>query len=394
MISDLRRLPQPFYLLVAGTFINRFGHFVIPFLAIYLRQLGFDSWVTGYALAAFGLGGLMASFIGGYLADRIGRKPTLMISCFGAATAMLILSTAQSVPTIVGGTFLSGLMTCMYYPASSSLIADLIPLELRLRAFAVQRFSINLAFGLGMATAGLVAASSFFWLFIADAGTTLVLGLIILFGLPRGIGRKSHAKAGWGEALRVIAKDRVFIRVTIASFFVAMIFWQTSSTLGLQVTENSGFDEKVFGMLLALNGLMIVLLELPLTNWTRRFDPQKVIAVGYSLLGLSLALLAVDAGMVMLIVSMIILTFGEMIAMPVQSGYVAKLAPEDMRGRYMGVMGLSWNFAIGIGPLVGLRVFAWSPEVLWVLCGVAGIVAAGMILIRERVVEMGSGGDG
>lgn len=282
----------------------------------------------------------------------------------------------------------------MYYPASSSLIADLIPLELRLRAFAVQRFSINLAFGLGMATAGLVAASSFFWLFIADAGTTLVLGLIILFGLPRGIGRKSHAKAGWGEALRVIAKDRVFIRVTIASFFVAMIFWQTSSTLGLQVTENSGFDEKVFGMLLALNGLMIVLLELPLTNWTRRFDPQKVIAVGYSLLGLSLALLAVDAGMVMLIVSMIILTFGEMIAMPVQSGYVAKLAPEDMRGRYMGVMGLSWNFAIGIGPLVGLRVFAWSPEVLWVLCGVAGIVAAGMILIRERVVEMGSGGDG
>ncbi|MGB6222574.1 MDR family MFS transporter [Haloferula sp.] len=387
LISDLKLLPRPFYLLMAGTFINRFGHFVIPFLAIYLRQLGFAPSVTGYALGAFGLGGFMASFIGGYLADRIGRKPTLLISCFGAATAMLILSTARTVPSLICGTFLSGLMTCIYYPASSSLIADLIPKPLRLRAFAVQRFAINLAFGLGMCTAGLVAASSFFWLFIADAATTIVLGLVILFGLKRGIGRKAVSGAGWGKAIPVIAKDGTFLRATLASSLIAVVFWQTSSTLGLQVTEHSGFDERVFGFLLGLNGLMIVFLELPLTTWTKRLRPQRAIALGYGLIGLSLALLALDADLPMLITSMVILTIGEMIALPVNSGFIADLAPEDMRGRYMGVMGLSWNAAIGIGPMVGLWVFARSPEMLWILCGVTGLISAWIILLHPAKVK-------
>ncbi|MEP4077025.1 MDR family MFS transporter [Haloferula sp.] len=384
LIADLKKLPKPFYLLMAGSFINRFGHFVIPFLAIYLRQLGFAPSVTGLALAAFGLGGLAASFIGGYLADRIGRKPTLLISCFGAAAAMLILSVAQTVPTLLTGTFLSGLMTCMYYPASSSLIADLIPQALRVRAYAVQRFVINLAFGLGMCTAGLVASSSFFWLFIVDAATTVVLGFIILFGLARGIGRKSVANAGWGTAIRSIAHDGCFLRAAIASFLIAVIFWQISSTLGLQVTDHSGFDEKAYGFLLGLNGLMIVFLELPLTNWTRHFNPQRIIAVGYSLVGLSLAMLALGGSMPMLIISMVLLTIGEMIALPINSSYVADLAPESMRGRYMGVMGLSWNAAAGLGPMLGLWVFARSPETLWMLCGFVGLAAAGIILVRNK----------
>jgi len=384
LISDLKQLPRPFYLLIAGTFINRFGHFVIPFLVIYVRQLGFAPAVTGYALAAFGVGGLCASFIGGYLADRIGRKPTLLISCFGAAAAMLLLSVARTVPTLISGTFLSGLMTCISYPASSSLIADLIPKDLRLRAYAVQRFAINLAFGLGMCTAGLVASTSFFWLFMADAGTTIVLGTIILFGLKRGIGRKASGKAGWGEAIQAIAKDGNFIRAAIASFLVAVIFWQTSSTLSLQVTEKSGFDERTFGFLLGLNGLMIVFLELPLTNWTRRFKPKRMIAVGYALVGLSLAMLALAAGLPMLIASMVILTVGEMIALPVNSSYVAELAPENLRGRYMGIMGLSWNTAIGVGPMIGLWIFARSPEALWIFCGAVGLVSSWIILITPR----------
>jgi len=387
LISDLKQLPKPFYLLILGTFISRFGHFVIPFLVIYVDQLGFPPSVTGYSLAAFGLGGLCASLIGGYLADRIGRKPTLLISCFGAAAAMLILSTARTVPTLVLGTLLSGLMTCIYYPASSSLIADLIPKELRLRAYAVQRFAINLAFGLGMCTAGLMASKSFFWLFIADAGTTIVLGLIILFGLKRGIGKKAVGKAGWGEAIPVIAKDENFLRAIVASFLVAVIFWQTSSTLGLQVIGGSGLNEQTFGFILGLNGLMIVFLELPLTNWTRRFKPQRMIALGYSLVGLSLALLAFNATLPMLIVAITVLTIGEMIALPVNSSFVAELAPENLRGRYMGVMGLSWNTAVGMGPLIGLWIFARSPEALWILCGIVGLLAAWIILINPKKLE-------
>ncbi|MDP4720986.1 MAG: MFS transporter [Akkermansiaceae bacterium] len=298
---------------------------------------------------------------------------------------MVLLALAKTPVVFVAVSFLCGLMTCLYYPASSSLIADLIGKELRVRAYAVQRFSINLAFACGMMTAGLVASSSFFWLFIADAGTTAILGLIVLFGLKRGIGRAPSKNAGWGDAVPFIARDWAFLRVVGASFLVAVIFWQTSSTFGLQVTEGSGLNEKAFGFLLGLNGLMIVLMELPLTNVTKRFDPQKTMAFGYVLIGGGLCLLAFGASLPMLILSIVVLTLGEMIAMPIASSYVANLAPDDMRGRYMGVLGFSWNTAVGVGPMVGLWIFGRSPELLWLLCGLAGVLAASLILVRARI---------
>lgn len=389
MIADLRRLPRPFYLLMAGSFINRFGHFVIPFLAIYLRQLGFEPKVTGYALAAYGAGGFFASILGGYLADKIGRKPTLLISTFGAAAAMMLLAFAKTLPGFMAGGFLCGLMTSLYYPASSSLTADLIGKELRVRAFAVQRLVMNLATACGMMTAGLVAATSFTWLFIADAGTTVILGLIVLFGLKRGIGRKAVSNAGWASAIPVIGRDGAFLRCVFASFLMACIFWQTGSSLGLQVTEGSGLDEKTYGFLLGLNGLLIVFFELPLTNLTRRHDAQKLMAVGYALMGGGLALLAFGAGLEMLILSMVVLTIGEMISSPVASSYMANLAPDEMRGRYMGVAGFSWSIAAGIGPMAGLALYGIAPEMVWILCGVAGLVAAWLILIRPKHRERG-----
>lgn len=387
MIADLRLLPRPFYLMMAGSFINCFGHFVIPFLAIYLRQLGFEPKVTGYALAAYGAGGFCASILGGYLADRIGRKPTLLISSFGAAATMMLLAFAKSMPEFVAGAFLSGLMTSLYYPASSSLTADLIGKELRVRAFAVQRLVINLATACGMMTAGLVAATSFIWLFIADAATTVILALIILFGLRRGIGNKAVSNAGWGAAIPVIARDAPFLRSVCASFLVACIFWQTGSSLGLQVTGGSGLDEKAYGFLLGLNGMMIVLFELPLTNWTRRYDAQKLMAVGYALMGGGLALIALGSGVLMLVLAMVVLTIGEMLSSPVASSYVANLAPDEMRGRYMGFSGFSWNIAAGVGPITGLWLFGVNPDMLWMLCGVAGLAAAWLIMIRPKVCE-------
>ncbi len=388
MIADLRRLPRPFYLLLAGSFINRFGHFVIPFLAIYLRQLGFAPAATGYALAAYGAGGFCASILGGYLADRIGRKPTLLISCFGAAATMMLLAYARSLPEFVVGAFFSGLTTSIYYPASSSLTADLIGPELRLRAFAVQRLVLNLATACGMMTAGLVAATSFYWLFVADAATTVVLGLIVLFGLQRGIGRKADAaKAGWSAALPVIARDGAFLRAVGASFCVAVVFWQTGSTLGLEVTEGAGLDEKAYGFLLGINGLMIVLMELPLTNWTRRHHPQKVMALGYALMGGGLALLSFGSGVAMLVLAMVVLTIGEMVSSPVASIYMSNLAPDEMRGRYMGFGALSWNIAAGIGPMTGLWLYGMSPQMLWVSCGVLGLGAAWLILVRDKALQ-------
>lgn len=389
--QDLRALPPRYWILFSGTLVNRFGHFVIPFLAVYLRRLGYDPWVTGTALAAFGGGALLAGAIGGYLADRIGRKVTLVISCAGAAVSMLALSQAVTPWALIVATFANGLMSSLYFPASSALLADMVPVSLRVRAFSCQRVAVNLGFALGMATAGFVAKHSFLLLFVADAVTTAILGVVVLLWIPDG--RKgTRENAGWNVALRHVRGNRPFLHAVGASFLIAIVFWQMSSGYGLQVIEAAGLGENVFGLLMALNGIMIVLFELPLTSWTRKLSPTRVMAFGYVLVGAGMAVNILGANLWILVFSMVIFTIGEMIALPVGHSYMAGLAPEEMRGRYMGVLSVSWSSATMIGPAMGVALFHYNPPLLWVTVGAISLMAAGVVLsTRKAIVPQGSG---
>lgn len=382
LLQDLAALPAQYWILFSGTLVNRFGHFVIPFLAIYLRQRGYDGHVLGLTLGAYGAGALIAGIIGGYLADRIGRKPTMLISCGGSALFMLLLSQAEGVPALVTITFMNGLMVAMYSPAAGALIADLVPHHLRVRAFSCQRLAINLGFALGMATAGFMATKSFMALFIVDAATTLILGLTILFGL-KARPLVSTGTDGWGHALKHMRGNVPFQFAAVASFLIAVVFWQMSSSYGLHTTEGAGLSERTYGLLMALNGILIVLVELPLTSFTRRFSPVKIMAIGYTLIGIGMGLNALGATLSLLVISMVVFTIGEMIALPISSSYMAALAPDEMRGRYQGVMALTWSAATMLGPSIGLALYGNSPALLWIGTMAISCLAAVMMLAGD-----------
>jgi len=383
LLQDLKALPAQYWILFSGTLVNRFGHFVLPFLAIYLRQEGFDVKVTSLTMGAYGAGALLAGVIGGYMADRIGRKNTMLFSCGGAAAFMMLLSQAHSVPSLVFATFMTGLLAAMYGPAAGALIADLIPPELRVRAFSCQRLAINFGFAAGMATAGFMAKKSFFALFVADAATTLILGLTVLFGLKARplIARENN---GWGHALQHMRGNVPFQLAIVSSLLIGVVFWQMSSSYGLQATEGAGLDERAYGLLMALNGILIVFLELPLTSYTKKVPPVLAMAVGYTIIGIGMGMNALGASLPLLVMSMIVFTAGEMIALPVNSGYMAALAPDEMRGRYQGVMSISWSTATMLGPSVGITLYQANPAMLWVATLVISLVAAGLMLVSRR----------
>lgn len=117
LLNDLRRLPKCYWILFSGTLINRFGHFVIPFLALYLKREGYEAWVTvtGASLTAYGAGGLLANLSGGWCADRIGRKPTILFSCAGAAATMIGLSQAHGPTSLIALSGLVGMTSAMYF---------------------------------------------------------------------------------------------------------------------------------------------------------------------------------------------------------------------------------------------------------------------------------------
>jgi MFS family permease len=381
-LATLRSFPRPVWILFAGTFLNKFGTFVMPFLALHLTRQGYSLGEAGLAVGAYGLGQLIACAVGGHLADTMGRRKTIVLSMFSAAAAMLALSQARGLPAIVALTALAGLTAELYRPASSALLADLVPPAQRVTAFAAYRLAFNAGFAFGPAAAGFLSQDSFFWLFVGDALTSALFGVVAWFALPHGL-RGTEAQARWSEAARVIARDRRFHQVLAASMAVGLVFLQLGSTYGLHVTR-LGFSDAVYGLLLSMNGVLVVLFELPITGLTQRLPPRRVMAFGYLLIAAGFGSNAFGGGVAALALGMAVFTFGEMCAMPVASAYVSELAPEHLRGRYWGALGFVWSLALVCGPALGMALFGRSPALLWIVCGALGVLAAALIGVERR----------
>jgi MFS family permease len=383
--TSLRALPPAAWVLFFGTFLNKFGTFVVPFLALYLTQKGYSIAQAGIAIGAYGVGNVLATLMGGHLADTIGRRKTIVLSMFSGAASMLMLSQARSYPVILVLAAFAGLAGEFYRPASSALLTDLVPAANRVTAFSAYRLAINAGFAFGPATAGFIAGQGYFWLFAGDAATSVLFGIVALFALPEVV-HPPERRSSWMEASRALLGDRRLHRVLAASFLVALIFFQMSSSFGFAVLR-AGLTPRAYGALLSMNGAMVVLMELPLTTLSRRFQPLEAMAIGYLLVGVGFLLGVFALTFAGFATCVLVFTLGEMFAMPVSSAYVAGLSPHHMRGRYMGTYGLTWTLAQVVGPGLGMSLFSSSPIAFWVAGGSLGL-AASLIAFQGRAARI------
>jgi MFS family permease len=383
LLQNLRALPKPVWVLFGGTFINRFGTFVMPFLAIYMTREGFSPTQAGMAVSSYGAGHIIASMLGGHLADRIGRRHTIALSMFSSAAAMLALSQVHTLPLLLSTAFLVGLVGEIYRPAATALLGDLVQPEQRVAAFGMYRFAINLGFAVGPATAGFLADRSFFYVFAGDALTSFAFGIVALFALPHGM-RSSGEDEKPAEGLRVALADRRFMFFLAATLCMTWVEFQLHSTFPLHIAR-LGYSPKTYGMLLSINGVMIVLFELAFTSWTQRFPPQPLIALGYGLTGIGLAMTGIADSLPFLALSVVVWTMGEMVWAPVTGAFVTGLAPERYRGRYMGLWHSTWSAGLLLGPFFGTMIYAKSPNALWLTCFVVGMAAAALALVKPSL---------
>jgi MFS family permease len=378
--AGIRSLPRPVWILCAGTLVNRFGTFVAVFLVLYLRDRGYSIAESGLVVSFYGIGNVVAAGLGGWVADRFGRRNALAFSMFGSAATMLLLSQASSLALIIVLTAIAGLVSEMYRPAASALLTDLTPPGERIPAFALYRLAINAGFAAGPAVAGLLAEESFLLLFVGDAVTSIVFGVLSLIALPEGV-RSRRGDERRGEAIRTMVQDRLFLLFLASSLLGAFVYFQSQTTFPLHV-EASGLSEADYGLLISLNGLVIVLLELPLVSITQRFPYRPVMALGSILVGLGFALTALANDLPELAFTVLVWTIGEIVYAPVASAYVADLAPEHLRGRYQGAWGLMWGFAFVLAPILGALIYEWNPDGLWLTCGLLGLLAALLLLLQ------------
>ena len=381
--GNLKALPRPAWILFAGSFLNRFGSFVITFLVLYVTRQGYSPTQAGLVVASYGLGSLPAAAFGGFLADRLGRRETIALSMFGGAASMVALSQAHSLTALFLLSALAGLAAELYRPASGALLADLVPSHRRVAAFGMYRLAINAGFAAGTAVAGFMAERSFTLLFLGDAATSILFGVVVLVGLPR---TKSGEHAYEPGSLRVIVRDRRFAAFLLVSLIGAFVYFQMEAGLPLHIRD-SGLSYAIVGLLLAVNGAGCLLLELPVISVTQRLKARPVIAVGIALTGAGFFLTQFAHSVWPLALTVLVWTLGEVISAPVSSAYVADLAPPSMRGRYTGTHGLTFSLSFVLAPAVGGWLYSMGPEVLFTVCGILGLIAAGIVLIPVRGPE-------
>jgi MFS family permease len=381
----LRSFPSAMWIVAGGNFVNRFGGFVVPMLALHLTRLGCTETQAGSVLGVYGVGKLFASIAGGTWTDRFGHRTVIACSMFGSAAVTLGMATLVDYHAILGATLVLGFVSELFRPATSALIADLAAPENRITAFALNRLAINAGFAFGPALGGLIAEHSFVWVFVGNAIADLTYGLIAWFGVPAhprlaGGSAADAPPPSWAEVLR----DRRLLLYLGAVFPITFVFMQSVSSYALY-TQSVGLSSREYGLLLSVNGALIVCGELSLTGVTRRFRPDRVLMLGYLLLGGGFALSGLLHSFWMLAGSAVIWTLGEMISAPPQGAVLANLAPDRLRGRYMGAYSLMWSAGVIVGPWLGTVLYAWRPAVLWWTCAGVGVASAWLVRLALRV---------
>jgi predicted MFS family arabinose efflux permease len=389
----LTGLPKEFWWLWFGTLVNRIGTFVVPFLALYVTNgRGFDESTAALVLLVWGISLLPAPAIGGTLTDRIGRKPTMAIAVVGGSTAILALGLAQSRSALLVSAAATGLFAEMYRPAMSALMADIVPSADRPKAFGLQFWAVNLGLAVSASVGGLLAEVDRFLLLAGDAVTMLIFGVIVLLRVPEPPRPPRRAgERGSKGSFRHVLGDRLFLSILGLTTLAALVYSQVQSTLSVYVVA-TGLTPSQFGTLIALNGVIIVIVQPLALGVIRRMRPAVAMAIGDAVLAVGVGLTMLASSWLGFAATVFIWTLGEIVTSVFRVPIVADISPDDMRGRYQGWFGFSFAVAFAIGPSVGLLSLEAIGSLVWPLTMVLGLAAAlGWYSISSNVAARRAG---
>ena len=368
------RLPRAFWALWVCQLVNRLGSFVQPFLVLYLTQdRHLSAGTAGAVVAAVGAGSVISQLVGGWIADRFGRRRTMLIGFLGTAAALILLGSVRSMAMIWLAAFVVGLLGDMFRPAVQATVADLLQPKERVRAYGLLFWAINLGFSVSTVSAGVLASVGYSLLFWINAGTAVVAALVIWRMVPET--RPVLVDGPRRQLLPVALRDTTFLLMILLQIGYATIYFQGYSTLPLVMADDH-LTSSTYGLVIALNGVVIVVVQPFVNKRLATFDRPKLLAGSMLIVGLGFGLGAVVHSWWGYAASVVVWTIGEIGFAAVIGAIFADLAPVDLRGGYMGLAG-SMSFGLGsvIGPLLGTNTLEHAGRTTtWLGCAALGAI--------------------
>ena len=382
------RLPRAVQLLQLGGLMNAFGNgLVIPFLLIYLHnERGIGLGVAGLILATNAAVSLISGPIGGILVDRVGGKTMLTAALGFLAAGFVAYAFVENPWQGFLASAVTGIGNGLFWPAQSTLLAGLTTREQRTSTFAMQRVVMNLGFGLGALTAGLIAVAdspeTFTALFLVDAASFFVYGVVMLFLVPEPASdRESRAPGSYRDVLR----HRPFVAVASLNALFIFAGYSGFDVLPVYAKNEAGLSETSIGILFLVNTVVIILAQLPIARLARGRRRMPALALfgvfwaGAWLLVPIAGASATQTAFVLLVAVMVAFAIGMCLHGAVAAPLVADLAQPHLLGRYMALNALSWQVGFALGPALGGAGLALSPTGVWIaasaLCAIGAVLA-------------------
>ena len=392
-INNFKGFSREIWILTLITFINRAGTMVLPFLSKYLKEnLHFTYGEVGWIMVAFGLGSMLGSWLGGKLSDKIGFYKIMVFSLFTSGILFFIIQYITSFWGLCLGMFTIMSVADMFRPAMFVSLSVYAKPENRVRALTLVRLAVNLGFAAGPTLGGLIILGlGYQGLFWVDGSTCILAILIFAFTvkekkrIPLTI---SELKAKINK--KSILKDRPFWLLLFTLFIIAMVFFQIFTTLPLYHHEKFGLTEVQTGLLLSLNGFLVFLLEMPIVSRIERekINKIKIILYGALCCALGYFILLFDSWVIILLVSIVLLTFGEIFAFPFSNAVALDRAPKGQEGQYMGLFTMSFSLAHIACSKTGLDVIAhFGYQTNWIFMGTLGMLAVFCCIWLQRMLK-------
>lgn len=380
MLIERFGLPRAFWVLWAGQLINRLGGFLFLFLPLYLTKRGFTIADAGLVATFFGAGQLLAAPVGGWLADRLPRRAALLYTLSVATFSLGVFSFITEPYWLMRTAALFGFTADLYRPALLAAVADVVKPADRTKAYGVMYWAINLGFTGAAFIGSALIDYNLTTLVLVDAGTTLVFLGCVLFAFfpteeaPRSAGGRSYAAL----------QDPAFVRFFVAQALIVFAFMQSHVALSLDMIQH-GLDAKDYGPLVAINGIVILLVQpmsLPIfskwKSWNALAFAGVFVAIGVGSLQFAYSYAAYGAAIVFY-------TIGELAFSAAAPAIVAGLSPSALRGQYQGIYQLSWSGSFMLAPAVGAYTLAhYGSATLWTSMAAIALVGAGLHLVFRK----------
>ncbi|PTQ96739.1 putative MFS family arabinose efflux permease [Mucilaginibacter yixingensis] len=369
-------------------FINRSGTMVIPFMTLYCTQiLHFSVGQAGLILGIFGLGSITGAFIGGKLTDRYGFYDIQVAALIVGGLLFMLLGFQRSFTMLAIVSFILSLCNDAFRPANSTAIAYHSSPENKTRSYSLNRLAVNLGWAFGGAIGGMLASFNYHLLFWADGCTNILAGLVLLKLMPRSVIKSNHVIKERPTGGASAYHDKVYIAFIVLALLFAACFFQMFTIQPLFYKSEWGLNERFIGVLMAANGVFIALFEMVIVhNLEGRRHGLKYIATGVTLAAIAFGLLNfMPAAKLSATLIILLITLGEILAMPFMNAFWIVRTSEHNRGQYAAMYSMCWSAAQILAPTIGSQIIIWGHYSMlwWVMTVSCTVSAVGFVVLYK-----------